>query len=57
MDKQQPMEKRQAGVSPKAQGQKQATEKTHEFDKPLGSSHNDKVDLRDLTEKAAQKSE
>ena len=26
------------------------------FDKPLGSSHNDKADLRDVTREAAEKS-
>jgi hypothetical protein len=27
------------------------------FDKPLGSSHNDEADLRDVTEEAAKKSQ
>ena len=27
------------------------------FDKPLGSSHNDKADLRDVARKAAKKSQ
>jgi hypothetical protein len=27
-----------------------------EFDKPLGSSHNDELDLRDVARKAAKKS-
>jgi hypothetical protein len=27
-----------------------------EFDKPLGSSHNDELDLRDIARKAAKKS-
>jgi hypothetical protein len=27
-----------------------------EFDRPLGSSHNDKVDLRDVAREAAKKS-
>jgi|HubBroStandDraft_1064217.scaffolds.fasta_scaffold667395_2 hypothetical protein len=27
------------------------------FDKPLGSSHNDEVDLRDVARKAAKKSQ
>jgi hypothetical protein len=27
-----------------------------EFDKPLGSSHNDELDLRDVARKAAEKS-
>jgi hypothetical protein len=27
-----------------------------EFDKPLGSSHNDKLDLRDVAREAAKKS-
>jgi hypothetical protein len=27
------------------------------FDKPLGSSHNDKADLRDVAQKAAKKSQ
>jgi hypothetical protein len=26
------------------------------FDKPLGSSHNDEIDLRDVAQEAAQKS-
>jgi hypothetical protein len=47
------------GVVEKAKGairdtaDKQAEPK---FDKPLGSSHNDKVDLRDVARKAAKKS-
>ena len=28
-----------------------------EFDKPLGSSHNDQADLRDVARKAAKKSQ
>ena len=28
-----------------------------EFDKPLGSSHNDELDLRDVVRKAAKKSQ
>ena len=28
-----------------------------EFDKPLGSSHNDELDLRDVARKAAKKSQ
>jgi hypothetical protein len=42
-----------AGGAIKVGGNKQAGP---EFDRPLGSSHNDKVDLRDVAREAAKKS-
>jgi hypothetical protein len=33
------------------------TRRQAKFDKPLGSSHNDEADLRDVARKAAEKSE
>ena len=51
------------GVTDKAGGaikdgaNKQANKQAGpEFDRPLGSSHNDKVDLRDVAREAAEKS-
>ena len=51
------------GVTSKARGaikdgdNKKANKKAGpDFDRPLGSSHNDKVDLRDMAREAAKKS-
>ena len=42
------------GAADKAKG---ANKDTGKFDKPLGSSHNDKVDMRDVAREAAKKSQ
>jgi hypothetical protein len=46
------------GATDKAKGTPDSEKKQPkpEFDKPLGSSHNDEVDLRDVARKAAKKS-
>ncbi len=46
------------GATDKAKGAFEDSPKKQpepEFDKPLGSSHNDELDLRDVARKAAQK--
>jgi hypothetical protein len=47
------------GVSDKAKVHIKLSEKQPalDFDKPLGSSHNDQLDLRDVARKAAKKSQ
>ncbi len=47
------------GAPDKAKGAIKDTDKPApgKFDEPLGSSHNDEVDLRDVARKAAKKSQ
>ena len=48
------------GATDKAKGAFEDSSKKQpppEFDKPLGSSHNDELDLRDVARKAAKKSQ
>ena len=47
------------GATDKAKGIEDSSKKQPEpeFDKPLGSSHNDELDLRDVARKAAKKSQ
>jgi hypothetical protein len=52
------MDHKVQGVADKAKGAKDIRGKQPEpnFDKPLGSSHNDEADLRDVAQEAAKKS-
>jgi hypothetical protein len=47
------------GATDKAKGIEDSSKKQPEpeFDEPLGSSHNDELDLRDVARKAAKKSQ
>jgi hypothetical protein len=47
---------REEGKGPTDKAKEDAKQREPEFDKPLGSSRNDKVDLRDLAREAAKKS-
>ena len=56
--KEHPMDHKVKGVAEKAKGAEGVGGKQPEpnFDKPLGSSHNDEADLRDAARDAAKKS-
>jgi hypothetical protein len=41
---------------PKSAVKENAKKQVPDFDRPLGSSHNDKLDLRDVARKSAKKS-
>jgi hypothetical protein len=56
--KERTMDHKVKAVAGKAEGAKDTRGKQPEpdFDKPLGSSHNDEADLRDVAQQAAKKS-
>jgi hypothetical protein len=57
--KERTMDRKVQGIADKAKGTDKAIhgkQSEPNFDKPLGSSHNDEADLRDVARQAAKKS-